>query len=642
MCGIIGQVRFDGGPVEQQLPARMCAALAHRGPDARGIHVDAGVALGIQRLRVVDLDTGDQPVYNEDGSVVVVLNGEIYNYRELRDELRSRGHTLSTQGDTEVIAHLYEEFGADCVRRLHGMFAFALWDARRRKLLVARDRVGKKPLVYALRDGVLSFASEMQALLADETIPREIDEAAIDAYMALGYVPGPLTALRGVQKLPPAHTLVLSDGVATLKQYWQLDYAAKEDLPVQEWCERIRAALREATRRRMIADVPLGAFLSGGIDSSAIVAAMAEQSSEPVRTFSIGFDHEEFDELPYARRISQQFGTVHEEFQVRAEAAEIAPRLVRHYGEPFADATAIPSMYLAELTRRHVTVALNGDGGDESFGGYTRYVANALAGRLDHMPRSGRRALGAIGRRLPEGGHISSVRNRARRLSMTAALDAPARYARYKELFDLPLRDALYSPEFAASAGAVRRDAIADAWAATSGTAVVDKMLEVDVSTFLVGDLIPKVDIATMAYGLEARSPFLDHEFMQLAASIPASLKVRGSEKKWILREALRGWIPDDILDRRKQGFVVPLSTWLRTDLGTWARDVLLDPGTLARGYFRGDAMEGLLDRHAGGADADDKRIWSLVMLELWHREFVDAPSARPSEPLAAAPGPGI
>jgi asparagine synthase (glutamine-hydrolysing) len=637
MCGIIGQARFDSDPVDQLLPALMCAGLEHRGPDSRGIHLEERVALGIQRLRVVDLSTGDQPIYNEDRSVVVVMNGEIYNYRELREELQARGHVLATKGDTEVIVHLYEEYGVDCVRRLHGMFAFALWDARRRRLVVARDRIGKKPLVYHLRDGVLSFASEMGALLADESIPRRVDEAALDAYLALGYVPAPFTALEGVHKLPPAHTLVMEDGEATISCYWRLDYAKKLELPVAEWCERIRAALREATRKRMIADVPLGAFLSGGIDSSAVVAAMAEHSSGPVRTFSIGFDHEEFDELPYARKISEQFGTVHEEFHVRAEAVEIAPKLVRHYGEPFADATAIPSFYLSELTRRHVTVALNGDGGDESFGGYTRYVANALAGRLDRIPGGLRHAIGRMGARAPEDGHVSSLRSRARRLAVTMGLEAPARYARYKELFAAPLRDSLYAPGFAGAIAGRRHDAIAETWAQTSGAHVVDKMLEVDVRTYLAGDLIPKVDIATMAYALEARSPFLDHEFMELAASIPAGLKVRGSEKKWILREALRGWLPDEALDRPKQGFVVPLSAWLRTDLRSWAAEILLDPATLDRGYFRPEAVEGLIQRHADGADADDKRIWSLVMLELWHREFVDGSPAGTDSGLQVA-----
>jgi asparagine synthase (glutamine-hydrolysing) len=357
---------------------------------------------------------------------------------------------------------------------------------------------------------------------------------------------------------------------------------------------------------------------------------MARHSSEPVRTFSIGFDHQQFDELPHARRISELFGTDHEEFHVHAEAVDIAPKLARHYGEPFASATAIPSFYLSELTRRHVTVALNGDGGDESFGGYTRYVANALASRLDVIPGAARRAISNVGGRLAESGDRSSVRSRARRLSMTLGLEAPARYGRYKELCDLPLRSAMYTGEFAASVEGLRRDTIGEAWAATSGASVVDKMLEVDVTTYLTGDLIPKVDIATMAYALEARSPFLDHELMQLAASIPASLKVRGAEKKWILREALRPWVPNEILDRPKQGFVVPLSAWLRTDLRSWARDILLDAGTQSRGYFAPGAMEQMLDRHASGSDADDKRIWALVMLELWHREFIDG-SARPA-----------
>src|SRR6185436_11710223 len=356
---------------------------------------------------------------------------------ELRRELRARGHRFATRGDTEVIVHLYEEHGVDCVRHLHGMFAFALWDRGRQQLLLARDRVGKKPLVYALRDGVLSFASELSALLADDQIPREVDFTAVDRYLAFGYVPSPLTAIRCVRKLPPAHTLVMRDGRVTLRRYWQLDYGDKlQGVDERELCERIRAALLRATRRRMIADVPLGAFLSGGIDSSAVVAAMAESSAEPVRTFSIGFDHSHFDELPHARRISREFGTVHEEFEVRASAVEIVPKIIRHYGEPFADSSAIPSFYLAEMTSRHVTVALNGDGGDESFGGYTRYVANSLAARLERIPAPLRRRIGALGARLDADGDIASVANKARRLTATLALDAPQRYARYMACLD--------------------------------------------------------------------------------------------------------------------------------------------------------------------------------------------------------------
>lgn len=606
---------------------RMCAGVRHRGPDAHGIHREQHVWLGIRRLRVIDLETGDQPIYNEDRSVVVVLNGEIYNYRQLRRELEARGHRFATNSDTEVIVHMYEEQGPGCVRGLHGMFAFALWDRRRRQMLLARDRVGKKPLLYALAGGRLSFASEMGALLEDEQIAREVDHAAIDAYLALGYVPGTLTAVRGVWKLPAAHTLLIADGRATLQRYWRLDYSTKlQGVGVEDICERIRSAVRTATRRRLLADVPLGAFLSGGIDSSAVVAAMAEASSEPVRTFSIGFDDADFDELKYARMIAERFGAVHDEFVVRADAADVLPRIVRHHGDPFADATAIPSFYLAELTRRSVTVVLNGDGGDESFGGYSRYVANAVAGRLDQVPVLVRRGLTALGNRASEGGDVTSVANKARRLISTLDLEKPARYMRYMSWFTIDERRLLYTPAFARTAPWSAEDLIAGVWAETSGASVVDKMLEVDVATYLADFLMPKTDIATMAHGLEARSPLLDHELMELAAAIPAQLKIRGTEKKWILREALRGWVPDAVLDRPKHGFTVPLSAWLRNDLRHWSREVLLDRATLGRGYFEEESVRRLLDRHDAGSDVDANRIWALLMLELWHREFIDVP----------------
>lgn len=622
MCGIAGQLRPRGRTIIEGVPEAMCASLEHRGPDSRGIHRDEDVWLGIQRLRVIDLNSGDQPIYNENRSVVVVLNGEIYNFRELRAQLRERGHRFATEGDTEVIVHLYEEHGADCVRHLHGMFAFALWDARRRQLLLARDRIGKKPLLYALRDGGIAFASEMHALLEDPEISREPDPVALDQYLAFGYVPAPRSALLAVRKLPPAHTLVMRDGQIALERYWHLDYSRKLDLPVEEICERLRAELRAATRRRMISDVPLGAFLSGGIDSSAVVAAMAEASPEPVRTFSIGFADSSFDELPHARVISEQFGTVHEEFEVNPDAVSIIPRIVRHYGEPFADSSAVPTFCLAEVTRRHVTVALNGDGGDESFGGYTRYVANSLAGRLDRIPLPLRRAIEVAGARIPDRGGISSPMNRMRRLAGTLALDGADRYARYVTLFNAEQRTALYTPEFIAATGVDAEGVVRAAWSAGSGDSVIDRMLELDATTYLVDDLIAKVDIATMAYGLEARSPLLDHELMEFAAAIPANLKIRGQEKKWILREAMRGRLPDEILDRPKQGFSVPLSRWLRTDLRDWAEEILLDRDTLQRGYFRPAGVRKLLARHAGGSDSDAKRIWSLLMLELWHREY--------------------
>jgi asparagine synthase (glutamine-hydrolysing) len=639
MCGIVGKIAPPGaGPLDREVLERMCAALEHRGPDSRGLFQKDCAGLGIQRLRVVDLRTGDQPIYSEDGSVVVVLNGEIYNFRELRERLRAHGHRFATQGDTEVIVHLYEEHGPDCVRHLHGMFAFALWDKRRRRLLIARDRVGKKPLFYALRAGGVSFSSELRSLLEDPDVERVLDPRAVDYFLAYGYVPSPLAIFKAVRKLPPAHTLVFEDGEATISRYWRLDYSRKLEVSdPRELHEPIREHLRQATRRRMIADVPLGAFLSGGIDSSAVVAAMAEASSGPVKTFSIGFQSEAFDELQHARRISELFGTDHHEFVVRPDAIEMVPKIVRQYGEPFADASAIPSFYLSQLTRSQVTVALNGDGGDESFGGYTRYVANRLAARLDRLPVMLRRAVAAQTERVGGGGEVTSLSNKARRLMEGLALDPARRYERYMSWFDGAQRARLYTDEFAAVVSSAPGDGVMiGPWQGSSGDDVLDKMLEVDVATYLPDDLITKIDIATMAYALEARSPLLDHQLMEFAASIPADLKVRGREKKWIFRQALRGWIPDEILDRPKQGFSVPVGEWFRHELRDLVRDVLLDPGTLDRGYFRPATVVSILDRHSAGDDAEAKPLWALFMFELWHREFLDR-SPMPAMLAAAA-----
>lgn len=626
MCGIAGQVRSDGAPVERALLHDMCGALEHRGPDSRGVHSVEGAGLGVQRLRIIDLHTGDQPIYNEDRSVVVVLNGEIYNFRELRARLERSGHTFSTSSDTEAIVHLYEEEGPGLVRSLDGMFAFALWDARRRQLLLARDRVGKKPLFYSERDGVVSFASELNALMQDPDIPREIDHQAVDCFLTYQYVPAPLSIFKAVRKLPPASTLAYHDGKLRIERYWRLDYGRKREVEdVSALHEEIREAIRRSTRRRMVADVPLGAFLSGGVDSSAVVAAMAEASTEPVKTFSIGFEHEGFNELPYARRIAEEFATDHYEFEVKADAVGLLPKIVHHYGEPFADTSAIPSFYLAELTRRHVTVALNGDGGDESFGGYDRYVWLLRAQGGDRVPRPVRLVGAAIGERLPSGSTVPRGINRAKRLASYLALEPADRYGRHVSHFDRQRREALYTPEYAELIGeSLAPEVIHSAWRGASGRSLVDVMLETDVETYLPGDLLVKMDIATMAHSLEARSPLLDPEVMELAASLPPELKVRGSETKIVLRDALRGWIPEDILDRPKQGFGVPLETWFRTDLRAYVSDVLLDPQTLERGYFREQYVRQMLESHLAGAEDSSPRLWALLMLELWHREFAD------------------
>ena len=620
MCGIAGQARADGAPVEEQLVARMCAAQEHRGPDQRGLHLDDGVGLGIQRLRIIDLDTGDQPVTNEDGSIVVVLNGEIYNYAELRRELYHSGHELATKGDTEVIAHLYEEYGVECLSRLHGMFSFALWDRRQRRLFLARDRVGKKPLFYSLRNGVLSFASELQALLQDPEIPREVDPNAIDAYLAYGYVPAPGSVFRGVAKLPPAHRLVYQDGALAIERYWRLDYATKRRVDdVDELHEEIRASLRTAVGRRLTADVPVGAFLSGGIDSSAVVAAMAEQSSQPVKTFSIGFADEAMNELPQARLVAERFATDHHELVVEPDAVEMLPKMARHYGEPFGDHSALPCFYLAELAREHVTVALNGDGGDENFAGYQRYTSNLLAARLEGLPAGLRRAIGAAGSLAGNPSDPRALRSRAQRFAGRLAGGREQRYLNQMSVFGAAERAALYAPEFAAQvAPSAADEALLGPWREASGADLLDQLLEIDASVYLPGDLLAKIDISTMAFSLEARSPLLDHELMELAASLPPAYKASGTQRKIALRGALRGWVPDTILDGRKQGFELPVARWLRADLAPFAREILLDRESAAHGWAQPAAVEAMLDEHVAGDADHGRRLWALLALELW------------------------
>jgi asparagine synthase (glutamine-hydrolysing) len=621
MCGIAGQVRSDGAPVAEDVIARMCAAQQHRGPDSRGLHVSAGVGLGIQRLRVIDLDTGDQPVYNEDGSVVVVLNGEIYNYAELRAELRQAGHRLKTKGDTEVIAHLYEEDGVECLSRLRGMFCFALWDSSRRRLLLARDRIGKKPLFYSFQGGVLSFASELTALLEDPGVPREIDPEAIDAYLAYGYVPAPMSAYRQVRKLPPAHRLVFEQGTVTTERYWRLDYSAKRPVDdVRELHEEIRACLRASVARRLVADVPVGAFLSGGVDSSAVVAAMAEQSHEPVKTFSIGFADAGVDELPRARLVAERFSTDHHELVVDPDAVELLPKLVRHYGEPFGDHSALPCFYLAELAREHVTVALNGDGGDESFAGYQRYTSNLLAARLERLPGPLRRLIAAAGTKAGRGAG-GNGRERALRFASRLGGERQQRYLRQVSVFDADERRALYTPEFAEMTAPAEADEVLLApWREASGAALLDQLLEVDATVYLPGDLLPKIDVATMAFSLEARSPLLDHELMELAASIPPEHKAGGVRRKIAFRDALRGWVPDPILDGPKRGFELPVAAWLRTDLAPFTREVLLGGESRDRGWMRTETVTTLIDQHQAGVVDHGRKLWALLVLELWAR----------------------
>jgi asparagine synthase (glutamine-hydrolysing) len=613
----------------------MCALLEHRGPDAQGTFLEDGVGLGIQRLAVIDVDEGNQPIFNEDRTVAVVLNGEIYNYVELRERLQERGHRLATHSDTEVIVHLYEDHGADCVDFLRGMFAFAIWDRRRRRLLLARDRVGKKPLFYSQRGDTIWFASEPRAILVDSAIPRDVNFAAIDSFLQLSYVPHPESAFAALRKLPPAHTLTWENGRAELRRYWKLSY--RPDPAAGSTAEReqtLREQLLEATRLRLRSDVPLGAFLSGGVDSSAVVAAMAHEASGRVKTFSIGFDLDEFDETPYAREVAALFDTDHHELRVEPDAMEILPRLVWHYGEPFADSSAIPSFYLAELARQHVTVALNGDGGDESFAGYRRYVAYRLMERLDHVPRP-LWALGArLSSRLGTGAEIDGARARANRLLQAMPMRPVSRHLMWMGYMSRTELDGLYTAEFASSLDTtVAMRALEDAYAASDADSQLERLIDTDVNTYLPGQLLVKMDIATMASSLEVRSPLLDHRLMETAAALAPSDKVHGRTTKHILKDALRLWLPDHILDRRKTGFGVPLASWFRGQLRELPRDVLLDERSADRGIFRTEALTALIDDHLAGRRDHSHRLWALIQLELWLRTYVDRTNV--AEPLS-------
>ena len=629
MCGISGKLYFDfSRPDETDILERMNAVLAHRGPDDTGIYCDGQIGLAHRRLSIIDLSpAGHQPMSNEDATVWIVLNGEIYNFQSLRPDLLSRGHRFLSSSDTEVILHLYEEHGTDCLRFLRGMFAFAIWDGPRRQLFLARDRLGKKPLCYQHDAHALRFASEAKAILQDPEVQAAPDPASVSQYLTYGYVPSPASAFHGFRRLPPGHFLTCRDGRVEVTRYWRLRRDRKTQRPEEEWCREIVGRLEEAVRLRMISDVPLGAFLSGGIDSSAVVALMSRASSGPVKTFSIGFEEPEYDELAYARQVAQRFGTEHHELVVRPDAAAILPKLAWHYDEPFGDSSAVPTYYVAQMTRQYVTVALNGDAGDESFGGYDRYVANLLAASFDRWPGAGllRHAIRWGLRLLPQSGSRTSLLYRGRRF-LDGLTDAPERrYARWLCHFYGDRKAELFTPEFLAAAGGTDAlEILLAAYRESDAPDFGDATLGVDAALYLPDDLLVKVDIASMAHALEARSPFLDHEFMEFAATIPFPLKIQGRVKKYILKRALTGILPDEILHRPKMGFGVPIDHWLRHELKDMAFDTLLSSRAISRGYFRVGTVRRLLDEHLRKRTSWHYLLWTLLMLELWHRTYID------------------
>jgi asparagine synthase (glutamine-hydrolysing) len=627
MCGIVGIVRGDDAPVDRGLLGRMCEAIRHRGPDEDGFYFKGSTGLAMRRLAIIDLKGGQQPIHNEGRTAWIVFNGEIYNYLELREKLEKLGHKFYTNCDTEAIVHAYDRYGADCPKHLRGMFAFAIWDESKEELFLARDRVGKKPLLYAEVGGGLVFGSEFSALLLHPDISREIEPDALHYYLSYMYVPAPLTAYRAIRKLEPGHSLRWSrNGDIRVERYWQPDFSHKLKIDEEEAGERALEILREAVRVRLMSEVPLGAFLSGGVDSSAVVALMSQESSAPVKTFSIGFEEQDFSELHHARRVAEHVGAEHHEFIVRPNAMEVLPTLVEHYGEPYADSSALPTYYVSRETRRHVTVALNGDGGDECFAGYQRYAAMRLAEKYHRLPGILRESFIERGfELLPSSGGLRDPVARAKRFMRAASLPKLERYLRWMSVFDREAKRELYSDEFARETLGQRETQFLEPWfAKADGAGIVDAALLTDTMTYLPGDLLVKVDIASMAVSLEARSPFLDHHVIEFAASLPEKLKLKGLTTKYILKRVLKRLLPAENLERPKMGFGVPIGHWFRGELQGYLRETLLSEKSMRRGLFKPAAVKRMIEQHTNRTRSYDHQLWTLLMLELWFERFID------------------
>ncbi len=625
MCGICGHLHTDSDKtVDRGLLERMNNAIRHRGPDSDGFYVSENVGLAMRRLAIIDVAGGDQPMSNEDGTIHLVFNGEIYNFQPLRVELLHIGHRFATNSDTEVIVHAYEQWGDDMLIRLQGMFALALWDARRERLLLARDRMGEKPLYWHYSSEGLLWGSEAKTVLAAPWVERQVDPLALHHYLTLQYTPDPLTIYAGIDQLPAAHKLVVERGGAPqVSRWWQLDFEPKWELSEPEVIEQARELLGMVVERQLISEVPLGAFLSGGIDSSIIVALMAERLTTPVKTFSIGFDERHFSETHYARQIATRYSTDHHEFIFRPDdLINVIEGVIGATDEPFADPAALPLYELARQTRRHVTVALTGDGGDETLAGYRRYALDGLLRPYSALPAwLTQRAVPAAAALLPEPSWIPEDRNPftgIKRLGQFSAITPKASLARWGSYFSDAQKWALYTDEWRDALGAVASaDWIAAAYDEARASSPLDRTLYADHVTYLAGDLLPKTDRMTMAHSVEARAPFLDAAWVEWTARLPARYKVRGLKTKWLLTAAFGDKLPPEIAKRGKQGFGVPVGHWLRHELRDWARERLIDTPALNQ-WFRPAVIEQLFEEHDSGRINHGKRLWALLMFGVW------------------------
>jgi len=639
MCGIAGFVESAGtvspfAPDESRaLVHRMCDVIRHRGPDDEGVWVDEGIALGMRRLSIIDLSTGHQPIHNEDRTVWIVFNGEIYNFPELRRELEAAGHRFYTSTDTEAIVHAYEQWGTRAIAKLRGMFGLAIWDARTRSLLVARDRVGIKPLYYATSNGRLYFGSELKSLLEAPDLPRDVDLDALDHYLSFLYTPRDGSIFKSVRKLPPGHLLTWQDGRLAVEQYWQMPAAESFRGSEADAVHQLRAVLADAVRCHLLSDVPLGAFLSGGIDSSLVVGLMAEASGARVKTFSIGFDEPAFDELEHARRVAAHFGTDHHELVVKPDAISILDRLVSHFDEPFADSSAIPTWYVSEMARRHVTVVLSGDGGDELFGGYDRYVPHPRVVAFDrYSPRALRRVAAIAAAQLPHGA-------RGKNFLRHVGRDDQGRYLDAIRFFGADEKPALLTSDVRRRLGGPDPETrLARHFERFADLPWPSQMMRFDAETYLPEDVLTKVDRMSMAHSIESRVPLLDNDVIAFAAALPASLKIKNGRRKHVLKEVAATLLPREILDRRKQGFGVPLGTWFRGNLRELFADTLLSPASLQRGYFQAAFVRQIVQEHLSGKRDHTLRLWQLVVFERWHQQYVNSfPLSSPAFPSASA-----
>ena len=625
MCGIAGFVDSPdvhsplGADAARALIHEMCRVIRHRGPDDEGVLTEPGVAIGMRRLSIIDVSTGHQPIHNEDGSISIVFNGEIYNFQALRSELESRGHRFSTGTDTEAIVHAYEEWGIDAIGKLRGMFGLALWDRRTRAMLVARDRVGIKPMHYAVAGGRLYFGSEIKSLLCAPDLPRDVNSDALDHYLSFLYAPRDASFFARIRKLPPGHVLTWREGRLTTAPYWRPGAVESFAGTEADAADELKRVLMDAVRLHLISDVPLGAFLSGGIDSSLVVALMSRVSGRRVKTFSIGFDQPQYDELQYARQVAEHYDTDHHEEVVTPDGVAILDTLVSHFDEPFGDPSAIPTWYVSRLAAKHVTVTLSGDGGDELFGGYDRYVQDPRVAAIDrYTPPAVRRAAGLVSSRLPYGA-------KGKRFLRHIAESERGRYLDAVGFFTADDKAGMYSSGLRRQLSGIdpehRAIAVFDRY---SGLPWASQMMRFDIETYLPEDILTKVDRTSMAHSIESRVPLLDNDVLDFALALPAAMKIRNGRRKHVLKEVASQFLPAGLIDRRKQGFGVPLDVWFRGSLRELFADTLLSPRALQRGYFEPAFVRRVVHEHVSGVRDHAFRLWQLVVLERWHQQYVD------------------